>query len=77
MISPSMGTPLLQQIALMDNGVLDRIEETAGELVEHWSRGELWYSPHDPLFVAMEAQCSIGSYGTHDQVIGQAQIVPT
>jgi len=29
-------TPLLQQIALMDKGVLDSIEETAGELAEHW-----------------------------------------
>jgi hypothetical protein len=27
MISPSVGTPLLQQISFIDNGVLDEIEE--------------------------------------------------
>ena len=30
--SPSMGTPLLQQIALMDNGIFDKIEETPDRL---------------------------------------------
>jgi hypothetical protein len=29
--SPSMGKPLLQQIALIDNGVLDVIEEPPGK----------------------------------------------
>jgi hypothetical protein len=28
--SPSMGTPLLQQISLMNNAVLEKIEETQG-----------------------------------------------
>jgi hypothetical protein len=39
--SPSAGTPLLQQISLIDNGVLEKIEETPEEVIDRFSA--IWY----------------------------------